>query len=341
MSGLGGESIGNATSLSESSSNGKKIGITTVGNKGYIAMYADSSTEQEPVVKVGDYEVRVKEVDPHNATKMEMFALMSYLDDQGLTNNQGMKSFNKMTAYSIQAEYNGYCSGISDENTAWTEERDWIAILGNAKESFYKNPQTYEQGLECEKIVDNLKKYTDFSFDSGDDYISQIHKKIEEMQEKLDNDEVNESFQIGGQTFTVEEWDEFLKKFDSIQDAMEALMKDRHAQMEKQQLNTEDMVDTTTAEMIVSESTSCTYPDDSNGEDVLHITWYTEEGIFCRKAGQTEGYEWSISFENKEQYNKVMEFIGQIPKDSDWRFASQESFWEKFLYGDIQNFSFQ
>ena len=70
VSGLVGESIGNATSLSESSSNGKKIGITTVGNKGYIAMYADSSTEQEPVVKVGDYEVRVKEVDPHNATKM-------------------------------------------------------------------------------------------------------------------------------------------------------------------------------------------------------------------------------------------------------------------------------
>ena len=117
------EAIGNATSLSESSSNGKKIGITTVGNKGYIAMYADSSTEQEPVVIVGDYEVRVKEVDPHNATKMEMFALMFYLDDQGLTNNQGMKSFNKMTAYSAQAEYNGYCSGLSNENAAWTEKK--------------------------------------------------------------------------------------------------------------------------------------------------------------------------------------------------------------------------
>lgn len=65
-------------------------------------MYADPSTEQDSVVKVGDYEVRVKEVNPNNATKMEMFALMSYLDDQGLTNNQGMKSFNKMTAYATQ-----------------------------------------------------------------------------------------------------------------------------------------------------------------------------------------------------------------------------------------------
>lgn len=335
VSGHGGESIGNATSLSESSSNGKKIGITTVGNKGYIAMYADYSTEQDPVIKIGDYEVRVKEVNPNNATKMEMFALMSYLDDQGLTNNQGMKSFNKMTAYSAQAEYNGYCSGLSNENAAWTEKRDWIGILGNAKESFYNIPQTYEQGLECEKIIDNLKKYTGSSLNSNSDYLSQIHKKIEEMQEKLDNDEVNESFQIGGQTFTVEEWDEFLKKFDSIQDAMEALMKERHAKMEEQQNNTEEVIDATTTEMIVSESTSCTYPiGSSNGEDVLHITWYTEEGIYCRKAGQTEGYEWCIPFENKEQYDKVMEYIGQFPKDSDWRFASQESFWQEFLYGE-------
>uniref|UniRef100_UPI0040562B62 hypothetical protein n=1 Tax=Acetatifactor sp. TaxID=1872090 RepID=UPI0040562B62 len=45
--------IGNATSLSESSDNGKRIGITTVGDRGYIAMYADSSTEQDPIVKVG------------------------------------------------------------------------------------------------------------------------------------------------------------------------------------------------------------------------------------------------------------------------------------------------
>ena len=159
------ETIGNATSLSESSDNGKRIGITTVGNIGYIAMYADSSTEQDPIVKVGDYEVRVKDVNPNNATKMEMFALMSYMDDKGLTNNQGMKSFNKMTAYSSQAEYNGYCSGIYDENAAWTVERDWIGILGNAKETFFSIPQTYNQGLECEKIIENLKKWSDTSSD--------------------------------------------------------------------------------------------------------------------------------------------------------------------------------
>ena len=447
-SGSNDELIGNATSLSESSNNGKKIGVTTVGDKGYIAMYADSSTEQDPVVKVGDYEVRVKDVNPNNATKMEMFALMSYLDDQGLMNNQGMKSFNKMTAYSAQAEYNGYCSGISDENAAWTVERDWIGILGSAKETFFSNSQTYEQGLECQKLIGNLEKWNkvrsysdtdaidniknvaqmipvesgeegvarlehgikkivrtvnpedgkeyvtyftknnicckwmegdnevswtmditeeqyaliDKYFDrynagnekeqlwhSGDEfgmvsskeywlgffegaevsdekYMEAIRKQIEEMQEKIENGEINETFQIGGQSFTVEEWNEFLEKFDSIQEVLEALMKECHAEKE------ESDTDGTIAEMLSSESTSCTYPaSGANGEDVRYITWYTEEGIFCRKAGQTEGYEWSIPFESKEQYDKVMEFIGQISEDEDLRFTANENFWKDFL----------
>ena len=87
---FGDEKTGSATSLTNSSCNGKRIGITTVGNNAYLATYADSSTEEDPVVKVGKYEVHVNDVDPTNATRMEMFALMSYLDDKGLSNNNGI-----------------------------------------------------------------------------------------------------------------------------------------------------------------------------------------------------------------------------------------------------------
>ncbi len=221
--------MGNATSLSESSDNGKRIGITTVGNVGYIAMYADSSTEQEPIIKVGDYEVRINDVNPRNATKMEMFALMSYMDDKGLTNNQGMKSFNKMTAYSSQAEYNGYCSGISDENAAWTVERDWIAILGNAKETFFSNPKTYNQGLECERIIENLKKWSDTSFDDENtDYQKILSERRNEIYEKLKNGDTEESFQIGGSSFTEEEWDKLLSEVDDITEEMREAMREEY-----------------------------------------------------------------------------------------------------------------
>lgn len=222
-------SMGSATSLSESSDNGKRIGLTAVGNVGYIAMYADSSTEQDPIVKVGDYEVRVKDVDPNNATKMEMFALMSYMDDKGLTNNTGMKSFNKMTAYSSQAEYNGYCSGIYDENAAWTVERDWIGILGNAKETFFSIPQTYNQGLECEKIIENLKKWSDTSSDDENtDYQKVLSERKNEIYEKVKNGDTEESFQIGGSSFTEKEWDKLLAEVDDITEEMREAMRDEH-----------------------------------------------------------------------------------------------------------------
>ena len=246
-------SMGSATSLSESSDNGKRIGLTTVGNVGYIAMYADSSTEQDPIVKVGDYEVRIKDVNPNNATNMEMFALMFYMDDKGLTNNTGMKSFNKMTAYTSQAEYNEYCRGISDENAAWTVERDWIGILGNAKETFFSNPQTYNQGLECKRIIENLKKWSDTSFDDENtDYQKILSERKSEIYEKLKNGETEESFQIGGSSFTEKEWDKLLSEVDDITEEMREAMREEHQKrfaeaVEEKSVNRTENVDITDA----------------------------------------------------------------------------------------------
>lgn len=227
------EFMGNATAVSDSSDNGKRIGITTVGNRGYIAMYADSSTEQEPVVKVGDYEVRINDVNPSNATKMEMFALMSYMDDKGITNNQGMKSFNKMTAYSSQAEYNGYCRGIYDENVAWTLERDWIGILSNAKETFMNNFQTYQQGLECQRLIDSLKRWNGNSLEADEevekiDYKKIINGRRNEIYEKIKNGDTEQSFQIGGSSFTEKEWDKLLEEVDDVTEETREEMREEH-----------------------------------------------------------------------------------------------------------------
>ena len=92
--------------------------------------------------------------------------------------------------------------------------------------------------------------------------------------------------------------------------------------------------------VLTSEYTSSVYYAKEPEDDVKYITWYSEEGIFCRKAGQTEGYEWSISFENEEQYKKVMEFIQQFPGDWNMRFASHENFWTDFLSDEIDMDSF-
>lgn len=41
--------IGNATRETDSSSNGKKIGLMLIGQTAYIATYADSSTPANPI----------------------------------------------------------------------------------------------------------------------------------------------------------------------------------------------------------------------------------------------------------------------------------------------------
>ena len=85
--------MGLATQETTSSNNGKTIGVTTAGNTGLLAKYADSSTPAAPIIKVGDYEVRVNDVDPNNATELEMFALMSYMEDVGMIEKHGMASY--------------------------------------------------------------------------------------------------------------------------------------------------------------------------------------------------------------------------------------------------------
>ena len=222
------EFMGKATSRTTSSDNGKNIGIMTIGNRGFIAEYADSSTEQDPIIKVGGYEVRVNEVDPKNATEIEVFALTSYMDDKGLTDNTGMKTFNKMRAYSSQAEYNGFCNGIADPMTAWSQNRDWTSILQNAKETYLAMPKSYEHGLKCQNIIDSLESWSGFrtyysNSSSKTADLSDAIKKFEDAH-KISSQELKE--EKDWRDMTAEEWDKMLEGVDKYIDAIKERLRE-------------------------------------------------------------------------------------------------------------------
>lgn len=173
------------------------------------------------------------------------------------------------------------------------------------------------------------------------DYAQAIRAKIEEIYEKVANGDTEQSFIIGSQSFTLEEWDEFLAKFDAAEEEIQKMQKEEIEKRTEQNMDTEAKSATEESTILTSESTMCTYPaSDPDEEDIRYITWYTEEGIFCRKAGQTEGYEWTVPFENKEQYEKVMDFIKQFPADYNSRFAAHENFWTDYLNGEIDEEAF-
>lgn len=70
---------------------------------------------------------------------------------------------------------------------------------------------------------------------------------------------------------------------------------------------------------------------DKEADEIKFITWYTPEGIFCREFGQTEGYFWTIPFENDKQYQKVLDYLEANKHVANPRFAADKSFWTAFL----------
>lgn len=150
--------IGNATKKTDSSGDGKKIGLILIGQTAYIATYADSSTPDNPIVKIGDYEISVNDVNPKEATEIEMCALMSYMDDTNQTYNKGICSFGKMRSFADLAEQNGICGGIKDEDAIYNKRQNWIDIIKAAKEIFLGNSETYKQALDCDHLLFSMSK---------------------------------------------------------------------------------------------------------------------------------------------------------------------------------------
>ena len=153
--------MGSATREATGNGDGKNIGVMAIGNQAYLAQYSENSTLANPIVKVGDYEISVNDVDPENATEFEMFALMSHLDKTGQSRNEGMSSFSKMRTYSQQAERNGFCSGIADAREAWNSKRDWTKIIENAKKTYSQSlvPEIYALTKKCVSLLDVMQTW--------------------------------------------------------------------------------------------------------------------------------------------------------------------------------------
>ncbi len=222
---------------------------------------------------------------------------------------------------------------------------DAIANQPDTKKEVQELKSYYEAFLQkLEALKENSAEATDhpeITDGAATDDINVIYREfivrcMEQIFVKIQNGDTEPTYQIGAHSFTEKEWKEFFDKFDSIQEAIQELIKEEQARKEAEEVKKGNMVISDADTLLTTESTSCVYETaDPDDEDLRYITWYTGEGIFCRKAGQTKGYEWSIAFENREQYDKVMEFIGQFPSDWNMRFAAHENFWNDFLSDEI------
>lgn len=250
------------------------------------------------------------------------------------------------------AEITGIIQYLDDDTTAYVGDNGIAIKSKNGQELFIDTSSlTYDTIMSLFRNMDKNADYFDRSYwensiaravtetagkettaGQDTDYSEILQEKINEIFVKIQNGDTEPTFQIGSSSFTQSEWEEFLDKFDSIEEALEELTKEEQERKEAEEARKENVVIKDTAALLTTDSTfSVQESAESDGEAVHYITWYTEDGIFCRKAGQTEGYEWAIPFDDKEQYGRVMEFIRQFSSDDDTSFAADENFWKDFL----------
>lgn len=204
----------------EISSKSGILGLTVIGNTGYAARYADTSTPEKPIIRVGDYEVNIHEVDPTNATELEIFALVSYMEDAGMIERRGISSFSKVKAYAASIESDEVRGGLYDENTFLTKKRNWTEILRAAGENFANIPETYPQAVECRKIAAHFEKWNS---DTGSreklreaiaNYVDSHKLTGKELKEEKDWRELSE-----------DEWDKLLENIDEYIESVQEYLK--------------------------------------------------------------------------------------------------------------------
>lgn len=183
-----------------------------------------------------------------------------------------------------------------------------------------------------------------------------IRNRINELLEKIENGDIEPTYQIGGRSFTEREWDKLLTEIDAAEDTLKKLVEEEKERRlnadEKRRVNQKEIdrkreyaeqinendsekISEEDMNLLTTDSVSCTKTEDDS--EVIYITAYGPDGIKCKKLGYIgeEGWLWEISFKNGTEYRRVLDFLEQFPNDANLVFASQKDFWEDFLAGRI------
>lgn len=167
--------VSTETTEDKKEDNGKILGLTMITDPnsdiswGMTAKYADDSTSQNPIIQVNSnyggktaiYKIPINDINPNNASHLEMFALCSYADDQGIGDNSKFGTYQTLKSFDYMSIHNGYFGeGVKEVNTF---------------EQFRDAKLNWEEA--CKKTVDLLYKCNDLiQYNKGKDILNLISK---------------------------------------------------------------------------------------------------------------------------------------------------------------------
>lgn len=151
------------TETSESNDRILGIGFLPGDNNmmyGMSAAYAENYSEDNPVIKVTvqkqngkeEYNINIHDVDPRNATEIEMFALCNYADAKGMGTGGTFGSWQTLKYYCNNASHNGYFTQTNGIDSFESARQDWMEML-QAMMKDYMNAGLYKQSLDGKRLL--------------------------------------------------------------------------------------------------------------------------------------------------------------------------------------------
>lgn len=151
-----------------SKTTGKTLGMGFTHDKnssvsyGMVAKYAENSTENNPIIKVSvrseEYYININEVNPKNASEIEMFALCCYADDKGIGTGGTFGSWQTLNYYKDNAAHNGYFEPSDTMEQFKSLRKDWSAMV-NAMISDYMNGGLYKQAMDGKMLLGMVQHF--------------------------------------------------------------------------------------------------------------------------------------------------------------------------------------
>ena len=129
---------------------------------GMVARYAEDSTESDPIIKVSlrseEYCIKINEVNPRNASEIEMFALCCYADDKGSGTGGTFGSWQTLNYYRDNASHNGYIELSNETDSFQSVKQDWIKMVQLMMKD-YMGAGLYKQSLDGEGLLGIFERY--------------------------------------------------------------------------------------------------------------------------------------------------------------------------------------
>ncbi len=182
------EPCSNAVTEAATEGEGMFLGLTMVPEEGQTTVYGmraillEESTFEKPIVQVISnlngkkevFDIDISQVNPQNATRMEMFALCSFADSVGQGTGSSFGSFKTLEIYEETAKQNGCMKQIDISGSAWeqfrTEKVDWIEQTENVCDILKtcEDPKVLDLFSKGKKLLSMFEKYSDMASSAAD-----------------------------------------------------------------------------------------------------------------------------------------------------------------------------